>query len=196
MAKIGILGGTFNPPHNGHLLIAQEALAAFSLDEIWWIPTNIPPHKETKDLASNEARIEMIKRAISTNEQFALSLIEFEREGPSYTIDTIKELKKRHPYHDFFFIMGGDMLYTLQSWHKIDQLKQLVTFIGVNRQNYPVDQFENPYQVKLLTVPLFDISSSMIRERFATGKNTKYLVPDEVRGFIEESELYGAGKST
>lgn len=95
MLKIGIFGGSFHPPHNGHLLIAQEALSAFSLDEVIWMPANHPPHKQLASGVSDHDRIELVKAAIQDNAKFSLSLIEFEREGPSYTIDTIKELQKR-----------------------------------------------------------------------------------------------------
>ncbi|MGG1573554.1 nicotinate-nucleotide adenylyltransferase [Fictibacillus sp. NRS-1165] len=195
MARIGIFGGSFHPPHNGHLLIAQEALAAFSLDRVVWLPANHPPHKELISGVSSEDRMELVRAAIQGNSKFSLSLIEFERQGPSYTIDTIRELKKREPAHDYFFIIGGDMADSLSTWRGIDELSRLVTFIGINRSGHPLDECNNPYGVQMIEVPLFDVSSTLIRKRIAAGENTKYLIPDAVRNMIEVKGLYGSGKS-
>ncbi|MCQ6266299.1 nicotinate-nucleotide adenylyltransferase [Fictibacillus sp. WQ 8-8] len=195
MARIGIFGGSFHPPHNGHLLIAQEALAAFSLDRVEWLPASHPPHKDLVSGVSAEDRIDLVKAAIQGNSKFSLSLIEFEREGPSYTIDTIRELKKREPNHHYFFIIGGDMADSLSTWHGIEELSRLVTFIGINRSGHPLDENQNPYGVQLLEVPVFDVSSTLIRKRIAAGENTKYLIPDDVRKIIEVKGLYGSRKS-
>ncbi|RXY98451.1 nicotinate-nucleotide adenylyltransferase [Fictibacillus sp. S7] len=195
MAKIGIFGGSFQPPHNGHLLIAQEALSAFSLDEVIWMPANHPPHKQLASGVSDHDRIELVKAAIQDNAKFSLSLIEFEREGPSYTIDTIKELQKKNPDHEYFFIIGGDMLDSLDTWHEIDELSRMVTFIAINRSGHPLNAEHNPYQAAMLEVPLFDVSSTLIRERVSQGENTTYLIPERVRKQIEVKGLYGSRKS-
>ncbi|MDM5199790.1 nicotinate-nucleotide adenylyltransferase [Fictibacillus enclensis] len=195
MAKIGIFGGSFHPPHNGHLLIAQEALSAFSLDEVIWMPANHPPHKQLASGVSDHDRIELVKAAIQDNAKFSLSLIEFEREGPSYTIDTIKELQKKNPDHEYFFIIGGDMLDSLDTWHEIDELSRMVTFIAINRSGHPLNAEHNPYQAAMLEVPLFDVSSTLIRERVSQGENTTYLIPERVRKQIEVKGLYGSRKS-
>ncbi|KSU85832.1 nicotinate-nucleotide adenylyltransferase [Fictibacillus enclensis] len=195
MAKIGIFGGSFHPPHNGHLLIAQEALSAFSLDEVIWMPANHPPHKQLASGVSDHDRIELVKAAIQDNAKFSLSLIEFEREGPSYTIDTIKELQKKNPDYEYFFIIGGDMLDSLDTWHEIDELSRMVTFIAINRSGHPLNAEHNPYQAAMLEVPLFDVSSTLIRERVSQGENTTYLIPERVRKQIEVKGLYGSRKS-
>ncbi|MDN4525465.1 nicotinate-nucleotide adenylyltransferase [Fictibacillus fluitans] len=195
MGKIGIFGGSFHPPHNGHLLIAQEALTAFSLDEVIWMPANHPPHKQLVLGVSNEDRIELVKAAIQDNAKFSLSLIEFEREGPSYTIDTIRELQRENPDHEYFFIIGGDMLDSLDTWHEIDELSRMVTFIAINRSGHPLNAEKNPYQAAMLEVPLFEVSSSLIRERLSDGGNTTYLIPERVRKQIEVKGLYESRKS-
>lgn len=188
---IGLFGGTFNPPHNGHLLIAQEAFTQLHLDEVWWMPSSSPPHKEKDKEVSDEERIEMVRKAIGNNEHFSLSLLEFERSGPSYTIDTIRLLKEKYSQATFTFIMGGDMVHSLSSWHKIDELKNLIDFAGVGRRGYAVDQHWERYQVKHVEVPIIEISSSFIRNRSRAGQNIRYYVSDRVWKHIKENRLYG-----
>ncbi|MED1863169.1 nicotinate-nucleotide adenylyltransferase [Fictibacillus nanhaiensis] len=189
--QIGLFGGTFNPPHIGHLLIAQEALIQLNLDEVWWIPSSSPPHKDKDNEVSDEERIEMVRKAIGNNEQFSLSLLEFERSGPSYTIDTIRLLKEKYPQETFTFIMGGDMVHSLSSWHKIDELKDLVDFAGVGRAGYDVDHHWERYRVKHVEVPIIEISSSFIRNRSGANENIRYYVSGEVWNHIKENRLYG-----
>ncbi|EIT85245.1 nicotinic acid mononucleotide adenylyltransferase [Fictibacillus macauensis ZFHKF-1] len=195
MAKIGVFGGSFNPPHHGHLLIAQEALAAFALDEVWWMPASQPPHKQLAGNVSDEDRIALVQEAIRHNDKFSLSLLEFEREGPSYTIDTMRTLCTRYPTHEFFFIIGGDMANSLEQWHEIEALGKLVTFIAINREDYPLKENHYPFSVEELYVPSFNVSSTFIRQRLEEGKNTKYILPDGVRRVIEVKGLYGTEES-
>jgi nicotinate-nucleotide adenylyltransferase len=193
---IGLFGGTFNPPHIGHLIIAQEALKQLNLDEVWWMPASQPPHKKKVEDVLDEHRIEMVKNTIGNNNQFSLSLLEFERSGPSYTIDTIRLLKQRYPGTNFTFIMGGDMVYSLSSWHEIDQLNKLVQFAGVGREGFPVDHHWERYNVKHVEVPYIAISSTFIRSRYEAGENIRYFVADDVWKYIEEHQLYGKKRSS
>ena len=195
MKKIGILGGTFNPPHYGHLLIAEEARVACSLDEIWFLPSRIPPHKRGSNLCEDEDRIEMVNLAIKSNPFFQLSLVEFERSGPSYTIDTMKELKKRHNNTNFYFIIGGDMVNYLPKWKGINELFQLMRFIGIQRPGHPL---HFPYEDKVIMVeaPQLDISSSEIRERLLQNRSVRYLLPEAVHDFIKGRDLYGKRSGT
>ncbi len=188
--KIGILGGTFDPPHFGHLLIAQEALIQCELDEIWFVPAQIPPHKERADLSSSKDRKKMVCLAIEDNPSFILSTVELEREGPSYTVDTMRELTSRHNDCQFFFIIGGDMIDYLPQWTAIDELLQLVTFIGIKRPGFPSN---SPYPHNMIEIeaPQLDISSSDIRSRVLDGENIRYLMPDAVCYYIKERGLYG-----
>lgn len=190
MAKIGLIGGTFDPPHYGHLLIAQESLSQCDLDEIWFIPTAIPPHKINKVITPDEKRIEMVRKAITDHPFFSMSLIEFERSGRSYTIDTVKELKLKFPNDKFFFIIGADMINDLTNWKSIDELVEDIPFIGVKRPGYVIN---SPYQDRIIQIeiPQLEISSSMLRERFRNSDNTRYLVPECVREYIEVNRVYG-----
>ncbi|MBU8905611.1 nicotinate-nucleotide adenylyltransferase [Desertibacillus haloalkaliphilus] len=190
MCRVGILGGTFDPPHYGHLIIAEEARVACQLDEVWFMPSHIPPHKKRADLSSNEDRVEMVRLAISDHDSFHITKIELEREGPSYTVDTMKQLTNMYPTYHFHFIIGGDMIDYLPKWHGIEELLELVTFIGLKRPGYPS---HSPYQEKIIEIgaPQLEISSSEIRKRTATERNTRYMLPDVVRAYVKERDLYG-----
>lgn len=186
MRKIGILGGTFDPPHLGHLLIAEEVRIAQGLEEIWFIPTYTPPHKnETRTNAKD--RIQMIDLAIASNPYFKLNTIEIERSGKSYTIDTMLELTKRYPENKFYFIIGADMVEYLPHWHRIDELVEIVQFIGVKRSGY---KLQTTYPVTEVDIPLIDISSSMLRERLRNNKSVRYLIQANVYQYIREMGLY------
>ncbi|WP_174730261.1 nicotinate-nucleotide adenylyltransferase [Mesobacillus harenae] len=188
MKKIGVLGGTFNPPHYGHLLIANEVLHAFQLDEIWFMPNQEPPHKQKALDVSNDDRIEMLNRALETNPDFKLITTELERKGASYTYDTIKILKGRYPEHKFYFIIGADMIEYLPKWYKIEQLLELIEFIGVDRPAYTT---KSDFDIHYVQTPMMEVSSSMIRDRVSEGNPIRYLLPEEVRNYIEEKGLYG-----
>jgi nicotinate-nucleotide adenylyltransferase len=193
--RIGLLGGTFDPPHIGHLLLAQEAIHCADLDEVWFVPVGIPPHKEREEIASNDDRLAMIKRAIKGKETlFNICTIELEREGKSYTIDTVRTLTKKHPDVRFFFIIGGDMVKSLPTWKGIDELLATVTFIGFKRPGVLLD---SPYQDQLMLVegPEVNVSSTMIRERMTEGKPISYLLPLDVERYIYEKGLYKTNES-
>lgn len=188
MKKVGILGGTFNPPHNGHLLIANEVLSDLQLDEIWFMPNHEPPHKKRPESVNDEERLKMLKLAIDGNPAFSIQAIELDREGPSYTVDTMKMIDTEHKDHQFYFIIGADMIEYLPKWHKIDELVNLVQFVGVQRPSY---SHQTDYPVLYVDVPAFDVSSSMIRDRMKCGQTVRYLLPDPVIEYIEEKHLYG-----
>jgi len=186
MKKIGILGGTFNPPHIGHLIIAEQVKDQLGLAEVWFIPTYISPHKQKSSITVDQ-RIKMLEKSIDNNNSFSINLIEVERKGTSYTIDTIKILKDQFPNVEFYFIIGADMVEYLPQWKNIEELAELVTFVGVRRSNY---YLESPYPLKTADVPVIEISSTDIRSRIKNKKTIKYLVTDAVRKFIEENHLY------
>jgi nicotinate-nucleotide adenylyltransferase len=189
VAKIGILGGTFNPPHLGHLIIAEEVLMKQNLDEIWFMPNSQPPHKKAN--TSVEDRVKMVQLATKSHAQFHVCTIELELEGPSYTTKTMKELQEKYPEHQFYFIIGADSVETLQNWYAIEELLKLVTFIAVKRPGY---QMKSPFRTQLIEVeaPIIAISSSDIRNRIANGENYTYLTVETVRQYMEEHGLYGA----
>ncbi|MDR4948662.1 nicotinate-nucleotide adenylyltransferase [Neobacillus cucumis] len=188
MKKVGILGGTFNPPHYGHLLIANEVLSELDLDIIWFMPNHEPPHKKKPDSVKDEERLRMLELAITGNTNFSVQPIELKRTGPSYTVDTMKILNENYPEYQFFFIIGADMIEYLPKWHDIDILVNLVQFVGVERPSY---NHQTDYPVLYIDVPSIDVSSSMIRDRVKRGKSVRYLLPDSVIDYIEEKQLYG-----
>jgi len=186
--KVGILGGTFDPPHYGHLLIANEVLSTLQLDEIWFMPNQEPPHKKKSDSIKNEDRLKMLELAICGNTAFRVETIELHRQGPSYTVDTMKMINDQYSDHQFFFIIGADMIEYLPKWYKIDELIKLVQFVGVKRPTY---NSQTDYPVLCIDVPALEVSSSMIRDRVKNGKTIRYLLPDPVIQYIEEKHLYG-----
>ncbi|WP_217586770.1 nicotinate-nucleotide adenylyltransferase [Lentibacillus saliphilus] len=186
MKHIGILGGSFDPPHTGHLLIAEHVRDALELDEVWFIPTFVSPHKDTLQTSPNE-RLEMLDRAINENDQFKLSTVEMERQGTSYTVDTMTLLNERHSDTTFYFIIGADMVAYLPHWHDINKLTQLVTFVGVKRRGY---ELQTDYPIVQVDIPMIDISSTDIRQRIKAGKTIKYIVPHAVETYINERRLY------
>lgn len=195
MKKVGLLGGSFNPPHIGHMLFAQEALCTYELDEIWFIPVNVPPHKGDEEFISNKDRLDLVEACISDWDDFSVCTIELERDGPSYTIETVMELREKFPHVTFYFLIGGDMIDYLPKWERIDELIQLVTFIGVRR---PGSKGTSIYskQVELLDMVQVDISSTLIRDRLKKGMPITYMVPHEVEMIIKERGLYGSKRGT
>lgn len=185
MRRIGLLGGTFDPPHIGHLLLAEEVRTELDLNEIWFIPTHVTPHKSVGTTA--EHRTNMVELAVCNHPYLKTSLIEMERSGKSYTYDTIQLLKKQNPDAVFYFIIGGDMIQTLDSWYRIDELRKLVKFIGVSRSAYPK---MTDTMVQVLEIPLFDLSSTEIRSRVKRLLPIQYYVTDEVAAYIKEHKLY------
>ncbi|MFD2704112.1 nicotinate-nucleotide adenylyltransferase [Salibacterium lacus] len=186
--KIGLLGGTFDPPHHAHLIIAQEALTILELDEVWFIPVYSPPHKSRDYMAGPNERLQMTKLAAEGNRHFFTSAVELDRKGPSYTLDTVKRLNKEYPDTDFYFIVGGDMAAGLSSWKNIEELMQRVTFAVIDRPGYSFPK--SGERMCYIEVPLMNISSTMIRERIQQGRNIRYYLPEPVRTFIKENKLY------
>ncbi|MCA1031828.1 nicotinate-nucleotide adenylyltransferase [Bacillus timonensis] len=189
MKKVGILGGTFDPPHYGHLLIANEVMTTLNLSEVWFMPAAVPPHKNSQKVSDVADRLKMIQLAIEENDKFKIEKIEITRSGPSYTYDTMKLLVATYPDTKFYFIIGGDMVEYLPKWNNIDELVKLIQFVGVKRPGYSMN---SPYTINEVETPEFGVSSSMIRKRYSEGRSTKYLLPERVREFIKEKSLYGA----
>jgi nicotinate-nucleotide adenylyltransferase len=197
--RIGIYGGVFNPPHHGHLIAAQEAYVQLGLDVVVWMPVGDAPHRVIEEDPGAEARFEMVELAVGADERFSVSRIELEREGPSYTVDTLRELRERGPDDELFLIIGGDQAAVLPSWRESQEILSLATVavferasssrnaIGVTLSRMPgVDR------LRFLEMPRIDISSTMVRRRAAAGKPIRYLVPDKVANFIGAQSLYGA----
>src|SRR5699024_6236300 len=187
MKKIGILGGTFDPPHLGHLMVASEVKHALQLDEIWFIPTNKPHHKR-EATHRNTHRLNMLAHAIKDTSYFKVNDIEMKRQGKSYTIDTIQMLQEQYRDNQFYFIIGADMVEYLPKWYRIDDLIELVQFVGVRRKNY---ELNTNYPVLEVSIPTMEISSADIRNRIQHSKPFKYFVTTSVYHYIKEENLYG-----
>ncbi len=188
MKKIGILGGTFNPIHIGHLAMAQVALEQLKLDQVIFIPSFLPPHKTARNVIAPRNRYDMVKLAIKGNPYFTVSDFEIKRPGKSYSIETVKYLREQFlSKAKIFFIIGEDSLKALHTWKKIDALLNMVTFVAMNRPGFLA---KSRLKVKSLTMPGLDISSSYLRKCQASGNSIKYLVPETVFRFIEKNKLY------
>lgn len=185
--RIGLFGGTFNPPHLAHLIIAEQVKDQLDLQSIQFLPTAKPSHKTEVESVSVEDRIEMVDLAIQDNSAFALNLTDVNRGGLTYTMDTIQELIEANPDTKYYFIIGGDSVNNLDQWKEIEKLVDLVQFVGVERPNYPV---KTNYPIIWIDVPLIDISSSQIRQKVNDGSSIHYLVPEAVNQYIEEKGLY------
>jgi nicotinate-nucleotide adenylyltransferase len=191
-SRIGIMGGTFDPIHHGHLSAASEVATRFGLDEVVFVPTGTPWQKSHREVSAAEDRYLMTVIATASNPRFAVSRIEVDRPGPTYTIDTLRELHDAGADTELFFITGADALTQILGWHAADELFGLAHFIGVSRPGYePADLTGFPDgAVTLLEVPALAISSSDCRARVHRGDPLWYLVPDGVVQYVEKRHLY------
>jgi len=180
--RIGILGGSFNPTHIGHLIIAECAREVLGLDKVFFIPCNQPPHKSNQTLASVKDRLNMLKLSLKGNPYFEALDNELRRGGISYTVDTLREIKRDFPRARLFLIIGADLARQFHSWEKPGSIKDLSRIVVVNR-----DKEKN---LGALSVPRMDISSSLIRLRIKRKQSIRYLVTDRVREYIEKRGLY------
>lgn len=199
MKKVGIMGGTFNPIHNGHLFLAEHAYEQARLDYVLFMPTMNPPHKAGMTVAPAEHRINMVRQAIANNPKFVLSDLELKRPGITYTSDTLSVLKDEEPDTEYYFIVGADSLMMMKYWMDPQTVFNLSTIVAGAREQSTQEQLEeqaryleNTYNGKiiLLDMPLMEISSEYIRERLDGGNSIRYYVPDEVITYINENNLY------
>ncbi len=197
--NIGVLGGTFDPVHNGHLIVAEEAKTRLNLVEIIFVPAGQPWLKAAKPISPAEHRLQMLRLAIADKPYFKLSSIEIERTGPSYTVDTITELRDKLGSDDeLFFILGWDSLAELPQWREPSRLIKMCYLVAVPRPGYPRPKLKAleviirglSQRVMLMKKPEIDISASAIRERVARGLSIRHLVPEPVNRYIKEQKLY------
>jgi len=189
MKRIGILGGTFNPIHIGHLTIAQMVHEQLKLDKVIFVPSNLPPHKSSKNVASSKDRYHMISLAIRENSRFEISDFEIKKAGKSYSIETVGYFRDYYPTGTkIFFIIGNDLLSTLPAWKHVNEILKIVTFVSVNRPGFK--ERKSKIKVRSITVPGLQTSSSYVRQRITAGKTVKYLVPDDVLRYIQQKKLY------
>lgn len=198
---IGLMGGTFNPIHYGHLVTAEAARDTFDLDQVIFIPSGQPPHKELKQVANPEHRYLMTFLAIAPNEHFELSRAEIDRPGPSYTSETLAYFYRQDPNVDWYFISGADAILEIASWHDPEEIFRYAQLIAASRPGYSLtrlqaleDRLGNRQleRIHRMEVPALAISSSQIRDRLSKGLSITYLVPEAVEHFIRKNVLYGS----
>ncbi|HZC79530.1 MAG TPA: nicotinate-nucleotide adenylyltransferase [Ktedonobacterales bacterium] len=205
--RYGILGGTFDPPHLGHLVLAQEVHARLGLDRVWFLPAGVPPHKTGRAVSPAADRREMVQRAIAGDERFALSAVELTRPGPSYTADTLEQLREQWGRHAMLhLILGWDMLMYLPNWHAPERVLAATDVVvaahrpdGLGAPSARDDLARLTQRIPAVTgkvvvlpAPQLDISASALRERVASDLPIRYLVPDAVREYIDQHGLYRA----
>jgi nicotinate-nucleotide adenylyltransferase len=183
---LGLFGGTFDPIHWGHLLLAESARDALGLSHLQFVPARLPPHKQDRQVTSTEHRLAMLELAIAGNDAFGLCRWELAQPGPSYTVDTLRHMRSEG-WGPIYLLIGGDSLAQLPSWREPETIRQLATLVVVDRPGW------NPETtgVQVLALPQIDISSTAIRERLRTGRSIRYWVPEAVRTYIAEQGLYG-----
>ncbi len=198
--KVGIMGGTFNPIHNGHLILGQTAFEQFGLDEVLFMPNKKPYYKKMSRNITEEQRCEMVKLAIANNDAFTFSDIEVNREGTTYTVDTLRILTKENPDYEYYFIMGADSLFHFDSWKEAGEIVKMAVLLVATRDSmatfdiesqieYLQSEFEDA-RIECLFSPSLEISSNQLRKRCREGKSIRYLVPDNVAAYIKEHNLY------
>lgn len=198
--RIGIMGGTFDPIHIGHLLLGEFAYEQFHLDEVWFLPNGNPPHKEVQEM--NDAlrhRVEMVRLAVEDTPYFGLSLHEATEGKHSYTYQTMREFRKLYPKHQFYFILGADSLFSIEQWRYFKEIFPTCTILAAMRDDKDIedmlkqiDYLKSAYDadIELLRAPLLEISSTTIRQRVCAGRTIHYMVPDTVAAYIREHKLY------
>ncbi len=189
--RVGILGGTFDPLHLGHLLIAQEVQGRLTLDQVFFIPAALPPHKKKVKISPAWHRLQMVKLAVKNNPKFKVLDLELKRKGASYTVDTLSELNRRYPGTQFFLILGEDNLEFIKSWKEPEEIFRLAKVIFVPRPGFKNNQSQSRLKTgKVLKLPEIDISSTDIRNKVKKGISIRYLVPEKVLRYIQKHNLY------
>jgi nicotinate-nucleotide adenylyltransferase len=192
--RIGVMGGTFDPIHHGHLVAASEVQAWFNLDEVVFVPTGQPWQKQARRVSAAEDRYLMTVIATASNPRFWVSRVDIDREGPTYTIDTLRDLHEELPDADLYFITGADALSDIFTWRSADELFELAHFVGCTRPGYPMDSSVlkgiPTDRVTIVEIPALAISSSDCRQRRRRGEPVWYLVPDGVVQYISKYALY------
>jgi nicotinate-nucleotide adenylyltransferase len=198
MARIGIFGGTFDPPHLGHLILAAEATAQLGLDRLLWVLTPDPPHKRNQQLTPINIRLELVQAALKNDPNFELSRVDLDRDGPHYTLDTVKIIQQQNPADELFYLIGGDSLHDFPNWYQPKQLLAEVKGLGVMRR--PGDQIDLSrlemalpgviQKINFVDAPLLEIASHEIRRRIATGRPYRYYLLPAVYACIKAKGYY------
>ena len=193
-ARIGIMGGTFDPIHHGHLVAASEVADRFQLDEVVFVPTGNPWQKAGRTITAAEDRYLMTVIATASNPRFSVSRVDIDRGGPTYTMDTLRDLREQFPNAQLYFITGADALSSIMSWRDWEHMFELAEFVGVTRPGYELSEDMLPEEIQrrvhLIEIPAMAISSTDCRERSEQGRPVWYLVPDGVVQYIGKNQLY------
>ncbi len=189
--RLGLFGGTFDPPHIGHLIAAQDAQLALKLDRVLFIPAGTPPHKRVAGLSPVAARLEMVRAAVAGNASFEVDELEIVRAGPSYTVDTLRTYRERHPDAALYLLLGADQFTDFPKWHEPDEIRRLSTLVVLERAGS-----STVAGVTTVAVTRVDVSGTEIRRRVHTGESIRYLVPDPVVQCIERHRLYRSAPET
>ncbi|MDX6642171.1 MAG: nicotinate-nucleotide adenylyltransferase [Solirubrobacteraceae bacterium] len=197
MTRIGILGGTFNPPHFGHIACARAAADQLELDQVWLMPVAEPPHKRVEQDPGAEHRLALCRLAADEDERLSASALEVERGGPSYTVDTLAALRADRPHDELVFVAGGDMAMSLPAWREPSRVLELATFAVAEREDARREQIADRLsaltgtdRIAFFDMPRVDISSSLVRERVAAGEPVEDLLPAGVARYIDQRGLY------
>jgi nicotinate-nucleotide adenylyltransferase len=193
--RLGVMGGTFDPIHYGHLVTAEEALVQFALDEVVFVPTGKPWMKQERDVSPAEDRYLMTVIATASNPRFRVSRVEIDRDGPTYTVDTLRALAAENRDAELYFITGADAMLEIFEWKDTDEVMALAHLIAATRPGYDLTLFEakaptHQPNVSVMNIPALAISSTDVRERVNVGRPIRYLVPEGVKSYIEKAELY------
>ncbi len=196
--RVGILGGTFNPPHLGHLVCAQEAYRELELDRVMLIPAGVPPHKPVDDEPGPEHRLALCRLAVRDDDRFEVSDIELRRDGPSFTVDTLRMLRSQAPDNELVLIVGGDIAAGLPRWKQPERVLELATLAVAKRRGTTREAVSDALgavdggeRARLFAMPRIGISSTMVRRRVRAGQPIRYFVPDGVVDYIHRQRLYG-----
>jgi nicotinate-nucleotide adenylyltransferase len=199
--RIGIFGGTFDPVHQGHLILAEQAREQAHLDRVWFLPAPRPPQKQAQSITRYEQRVEMLQLALAGNPTFAIDEIEKDRAGPSYTVDTLAQLKEKHPGEEFLLLIGSDSLADLEHWYQPRRLLELAPLVVMARPGTPVVSADELRQrvglpadaqvrLQVIETPFITIASRDLRQRVASGRSVRYFLPRAVEVYIAEKGLY------
>lgn len=202
--KIGLMGGTFNPIHIAHLILAENAYREHGLDEIVFLPNGIPPHKRNAHIAPDDDRLAMVRLAVEGVPYFSVSDMEMVREGLSYSSDTLQELRSTHPDCEYYFIMGGDSIEQFETWHRPDIILANCIVLAAIREQSDEEEFDRQIaslcqkygaDIRKLSIPRLDLSSSEIRQRVRKGMSVRFMVPQAVLDYMTEKGLYQSENS-
>ncbi len=197
--RLGLFGGTFDPVHYGHLLLAEQCREQCALDEVWFLPSGSPPHKQDARITDGKHRTEMLKLATAGHPAFVVNDLELHRSGPTFTVETLRDMRERYPERELFFLIGADSLHDLPTWRAPAEILNLATLVAVNRGDRPLPEVQPlldrigeipATRIQLITMPGIDLTATDLRRRVAAGKSIRFMTPRAVEMYIEQHGLF------